>query len=422
MGPLLGLPQVEPCPPDDDLLLVRQVLVEDVPQGENLRLALVLHQGQHVDGEGRLQLRLGEQAVEHHLGVGVLLQLDDDAHAGAVGFIADVADAVEPLAFHLVGHVLDEHALVDLVGDFGDDDPRPVLAELFELRAGTDDDPAVAGGVRRADAAAAHDDAAGGEIGAVQVLHQVGQVGFGVVQDLHRSGDGLPQVVGRDVRGHAYGDTRGAVDQQVWEAGRKDPGLLAAFVEVGIPVDGLLVDVPEHLRRHPGQAGLGVPVGGRRVAVHGAEVAVAVHQGIPHGEVLGQADERVVDGAVPVGMVSAQHVADASGRLLEGLVMGQIVLVHGVENPAVHRLEAVAHVRQSTADDDRHGVLYVGFLHLLHQRRGHDGLIRVSDLLGIVLWFFAHIGAAFLFSMAPSRGPRKPINNPDSPHTWRSSR
>ena len=63
VGPLLSLVQVEPRAADDNLLLEGQVLVEDVPQGQDLRLALVVHQGQHIDGEGGLQLGLGKQAV-----------------------------------------------------------------------------------------------------------------------------------------------------------------------------------------------------------------------------------------------------------------------------------------------------------------------------------------------------------------------
>ncbi|MPN64634.1 hypothetical protein SDC9_212410 [bioreactor metagenome] len=63
MGPLLGLPQVEFRPADDDLLLKAQIFVQNVAQGQDLGLALVIHQGQHVDGEAVLQLGLGKQAV-----------------------------------------------------------------------------------------------------------------------------------------------------------------------------------------------------------------------------------------------------------------------------------------------------------------------------------------------------------------------
>ena len=110
MGALLGLLQVVPGAADDDLLLEGQILVDDVPQGEDLRLGLVVHQGQHIDGEGGLQLGLGKQAVEHHLRIGVPLQLDDDAHTVAVGLVPDVGDALQPLVLHLIGHALDQHA------------------------------------------------------------------------------------------------------------------------------------------------------------------------------------------------------------------------------------------------------------------------------------------------------------------------
>mgnify|MGYP000391065508 CR=1 FL=1 len=98
---------------DDDLLLEGDVLVQDVAQGEDLGLGLAagLHQGQHIDGEGGLELGLCKQAVEHHLGIGVPLQLDDNAHTVPVGLVPDVGDALQALVLHLVGHILDEHPL-----------------------------------------------------------------------------------------------------------------------------------------------------------------------------------------------------------------------------------------------------------------------------------------------------------------------
>ena len=51
-----------------------------------------------------LHLRLGKEAVQHDLRVGVLFELDDDAHTVAVGLVADVGDALEPLVAHLLGH------------------------------------------------------------------------------------------------------------------------------------------------------------------------------------------------------------------------------------------------------------------------------------------------------------------------------
>lgn len=53
----------------------------------------------------------------------------------------------------------------------------------------------------------------------------------------------------------------------------------------------------------------------------------------------------------------------------EGLVVLQAQLVHGVQDAAVHRFEAVPHIRQRPAHDDRHGVL---------RRSGRAGSSRVA--------------------------------------------
>ena len=247
----------------------------------------------------------------------------------------------------------------------------------------------------------------GGEIRPLDVLHQVVETGIGVVQHADAGADDLPQVVGRDVGGHAHGDAAGAVDQEVGEAAGQDPGLLPALVKVGVPVHRVLLDVPEHLVGDLGHPGLGVPVGRRGIAVHGAEVAVAVHQGVAHGEVLGQTDQGVIHALIAVGVVPAQHVAHAGGGLLEGLVGGEAVLVHGVEDPAVDRLEAVPHVRQGPALDDAHGVFNVGFLHLRHQEGRDDLLVRETDLLGSYWGFFDIYGnppyhKGLIFSQCPA--------------------
>ena len=205
-----------------------------------------------------------------------------------------------------------------------------VPAVLLKLGAGTDGHPAPAGGVGGADAGPAHDDALGGKIRTFDVLHEVGQIRLRVFQHADSGVDDLPQVVGRDVRGHAHGDARRAVHQQVWEAGGQDLGLLAALVEVGGPIHGVLLDVCQHIPGHFGHAGLRVTVGCGGVAVHGAEVAVAVDEPVAHGEVLGQTDQGVVDRRVAVGVIFAQHVAHAGGGLFEGLVPGQSALVHGI--------------------------------------------------------------------------------------------
>ena len=78
--------------------------------------------------------------------------------------------------------------------------------------------------------------------------------------------------------GRTDGDALTAVDQQVGEAAGQDAWLFLRLVEVGVPVDGVLVDVGQHLHRHAAHAGLGVTVSSRGVAIDRAEVTLTIHQ------------------------------------------------------------------------------------------------------------------------------------------------
>ena len=91
------------------------------------------------------------------------------------------------------------------------------------------------------------DDAAGGEIGALDMLHQVIQRGLGVIDEADGAVDHFAQIVGRDIGGHADGNAAGAVYKKIGEAGGEHSRLLPAFVKVGVPVNGILFNVPEHL-------------------------------------------------------------------------------------------------------------------------------------------------------------------------------
>ena len=132
---------------DDDLVPVRDVVLEHFLERHDLRHELprrrVGHEREHDDAERRLHLRVLVQLVEHDARDGVALQLDDDAHAVAVGLVAQVADALELLVAHQLGDVLDELRAVDLVRDLGDDDLRLVRGLLLlDHRARAHDDAA----------------------------------------------------------------------------------------------------------------------------------------------------------------------------------------------------------------------------------------------------------------------------------------
>ena len=330
--------KVETRSAHDYVLLVSNVAFQHLFEVENARYAV--YEREHDHTERRLHLRLLVELIEKNLRVDVLFEFDDDTHTVSVRFFSQIADAFEAFVFDLVCDVFDESCFVDLIRQLGDDDLVAAIRLFHDLCAGTHVNSAAAGAVCGANAAAAHNDAAGREVRALDVLHQAGQVDFGVIHQGHHAVDDFPQVVRRNVGGHTDRNALAAVDQQVREAAGQYMGLLLGFIKVGVPVDGVLLDIGQHLAGHLRHTGLGITVSSRGVTVHGAEVTLTIYQRVPQAEILCQTNHRIIDGGVAVGVVGAQHRTDGIGRFAVGVLRVIAALVHRVQNTAVHGLEA----------------------------------------------------------------------------------
>ena len=226
---------------------------------------------------------------------------------------------------------------------------------------------------------------AGREIRPGDDLDEVVDAERGIVDQRDAGVDELAEIVRRDVGRHADGDAAGAVRQQVREARRQHHRLALGIVVVRLEIDGVLVDVLEQRVRDLGEPHLGVAHRRRRIAVDRAEIALAVDQRQAHGEVLRHPHQRVVDRLVAVGMVFTDDVADDARRLAVRLVPLVAVLVHRVEDAAVHRLEAVAGVGQRARHDHAHGVIEIGALHLLDDGDRALGRPAISGCSGCLI-------------------------------------
>ena len=154
--------------------------------------------------------------------------------------------------------------------------------------------------------------------------------------------------------------------------------LFGLVVEVGDELDGLFVDVHQHVERGAREARFGVPVRGGRIGRGRAEVAVAVDQRVAQREVLRHAHERVVHRRVAVRVIALEHLADDAGAL--AVLLGRIEahLAHRVQDAALHGLEAVAHVGERARRDDGHGIGEVALPHLVFDGdRGHPRVVWV---------------------------------------------
>ena len=162
MGAVAGLVEQEFGTARDDLLAERDEQRQQVLQVHRLRTTLI--QRQHVGRKVRLQRRETVELIEHDVRHRFALQLDDHAKTVAVGFVAQIGDALDLLLAHQFGDALDHGGLVHLVGNFGDDDRFAILADGVDRDLAAHHDRAAAEVIGGADSLTPEDDAAGRKI------------------------------------------------------------------------------------------------------------------------------------------------------------------------------------------------------------------------------------------------------------------
>src|SRR3979411_399148 len=110
--------------------------------------------------------------------------------------------------------------------------------------------------------------------------------------------------------------------------------------------------------------------------------AAGLSVGAGEPKVLCQPSKPVVDGFSRVRVVLPHHLADRLRRLLVLAVRAQPLLVHPVDDPALHGLEAVPRVGKGARGDDRHRGVQEGAFHLLLDLDGLD--VAFECLLAVV--------------------------------------
>ncbi len=375
------------------------------PLAQNLAQALLARPAiradhHQVDGRARFQRRMRQQRVGELLLADVLaLGLEHQPHRRVLARL--VAHRVEQAeqglpelqlfrrqrllaGAHLrVGQLLDllQHLLRRGVGRQLRHHQLPLAArEVFDLPARAHLQAAAPGLVDLRDVRRRRDDLpAARKVRPRHVLHQVGAGELVVADQRHGGGGHFAQVVRGDLRRHAHGDARCAVEQHERQPRRQQPGLIHRAVVVGDEVDRALVEFLEQQARDRRQARFGVAHGRRAVAVARAEVALAVDQRVAQREVLRQAHQRVVRRLVAVRVVLAEHVADHARRLHRLGIGAQAHLVHREQDAALHRLLAVGHLGQRTALDHADGIVQVRALGVVRERERFGRLAGVEE-------------------------------------------
>ena len=311
VGTLLGLVEIELRAAHHYLVTEIDEVRDDFLEGKGAGTAL--DQGDVVDGETRLQRSVLEEGVEHHVGVGALLDTEDDADTLAGSLIIHIGDALYLLVFHHRGDAFEHLLLVHHIRYLGNDYGLLAAVVDFDVGLGADDHTATAGGVGVDDALAAHDEASRREVRALDILHQTLDVDVRIV-DIGADGiAALAEIVGSHIGSHTYGDTGGAVEQQQRQLGRKHGRLFDGIVEVERHIDRVLFYIGDDILRHLLKLGLGISHSSDGVTVHATEVSLTIYQRIALVPILGETRHCVIDGTVPMRMELTQDLTHDTG-------------------------------------------------------------------------------------------------------------
>src|SRR5262249_36627565 len=161
---------------------------------------------------------------EHHIRHRIAPQLNDDAIAMTIGFVAQRTDAFDLLVTHQFADALHQMRLVDLVGYFAHDNGFAFASQSLELDLAAHDDRTAAQMIRSAYALTAEDDAAGRKIRAGYDRDQIINRERWVVDERNTGIDDFAEIVWRNIRRHADGNTAGTVDQKIGKARGQDRG------------------------------------------------------------------------------------------------------------------------------------------------------------------------------------------------------
>ena len=160
---------------------------------------------------------------------------------------------------------------------------------------------------------------------------------------------------------HTHSNTTCAIHKQQRYLGWQYGWLLNCIIEVGSPINSLLIDVGHHLVGNLLHTGLCVTHSRSRVTVHRTEVTLTLYKRITHSPILSHTNHSLVNRAIAVRVELTEHVSHNTGRLTSRLVGIEIQLsTHIIQNTTMYRLQTITHIRQRTRYDNRHRVIDIG--------------------------------------------------------------
>ena len=276
----------------------------------------------------------------------------------------------DPFFLHQQGYFFHQSGLVLLVGDLGDNNRLAAIFALLHMGTGSHNHYAAPGFVGLTYSRPAQDKTTGGEIRAGDDFHQLMHRDIGIFNQSNQAVNNLDYIMGWDLGGHTNGNTLRSVDQDIGNPGGHNRGLQHGVIVGGNKINGFLVQIGNQFLVKPGHPCLGIPHCGRGITVHGAEVTLAIHQGIAQGKMLSHPDQGVINSGITMWMILTNDITDNTSRFDVGTIVTVAQLAHGKQGTPVHGFQTITHIGQCPAHNNGHGIVQVGLAQFLFNRNG----------------------------------------------------
>ena len=323
-----------------------------------------------------LQLRKFVKLIENPLRLGMPFQFDHQAQAMTVRFIAQIPNRLNPTLAHQTDNPLDNRRLADLIRNRAKDDMHRTAAPLLKISRRPNRHAPLASRVSLLQIIADNNLGASRKIRPFDKLHQIIHRNIVnrlvMIDEIGNRADQFAQIVRRDAGRHANRDATGAVQQQIGQTRRQHSRLLLRAIIILGKINGVHVNIGQHLAGDSGHPRLGIAHSGRLVPILTAEVPLPVHQGITQRKSLGHPRHRIINRLVAVRMIFAQHLANQTRALLVSRPRPQTHIVHGKQNAPMNWLQAIAGIRQRARHNHAHSIVKIAAAHLLVDVDGAD--------------------------------------------------
>ena len=243
-----------------------------------------------VHTEARLEVSHLVELVQHHISIGIALQVNHDTHTFAVRLIVYIRDAIDFLISDKFCNLLDELRLVHIVRNLVNNN-LIVSSFRFDVCLRTNDDTSTTCLVCFLHSIQTADNTASWEVRSFDVFHQTFCGDFRVVNHGNASINHFAQVMRRDIGCHTHGNTRSTIHQQVWYASWQHLWLFQRTIEVVFKINCLFVEVIHHCLTQASESSLCVTHGSCTITIHRTEVSLSIYQAITHCPVLSQAHQ-----------------------------------------------------------------------------------------------------------------------------------